>query len=306
MNERILITGAAGYLGKYLTKPLPQYFKKCKIYCIDKVYSKTKSKKFLKCNVSDKIQLKRILQKVRPHIIFHLVGIGVSINYTWQQFFDVNYKPTETLLEVLKSIPTFKPRIILFGSAAEYGTVPVNEMPIKEETPLNPVSPYGCSKALQSMIAKYYSNIGMDVILIRPFNIIGPEMSEHLSIGNFQNQFKKIVEKKSSSRIYVGNINVRRDYINIEDALRAFCIAAKKGRTGETYNVCGGKAISIKYILQRLCSQYKGKIQFVVDKKLLRNNDVLVSYGSNEKLKKHTGWKPHVSIEKTISSLYPV
>lgn len=305
MNKKILITGAAGYIAPHLSKLLPEYFRNCKIYFTDRKHPRIKLSPFFKCDLTDKKQIKRILRLIKPHIIFHLAGSGISIKYTWRQFFDVNYKTTETLLGALDEISIQKPRIILIGSAAEYGRVSPDAMPIDEETPLNPVSPYGCAKALQTVLGRYYSNIGMDIIVIRPFNVIGQNMSGHLAIGNFQKQLKEIIEKKRAPRIYVGNIDVKRDYLDLTDSLRAFCLIAKKGRSGEIYNVCSGNATSLRYILKRMCAPHKGKIDIIVDKKLLRSNDVLISYGSNKKLRLHTGWKPRIPLEETIQSLYP-
>jgi len=312
----ILVTGAGGYFGRFLKEYVERYFPGYKIYYLDRVFHIDKlsgGHRFIRCDLKNFRHLKKILIAIRPRIIFHLAGSGISINYSWRDFFDMNFTTTKTLLEAVNSVKGFNPRIVIMGSAAEYGKPAIPRgskkryISVDEDFPLNPVSAYGCVKAMQTILARYYANVcGNDIVIIRPFNIIGPDMSPHTAIGNFQRQIKEIIfSKKKTARILTGDIKVKRDYVDIRDAMKAFCEIALKGRSAEIYNVSSGKSVGLEYILKKMCYYLKGiKIKILRDRRFLRKNDVSDIRGSNKKLKLHTGWRPTIKIEKSIGDWY--
>ncbi len=302
-GKNILITGIGGYIGRNFTEIASKLFPNKKFYGIDKTISQNINIKFIKCDLTDKEKLKTILVSLKPSIIFNLAGTGISIDLNLQQFVNANLLPTISLLETITELSSIKPRIILIGSAAEYGRIPIKKLPAVENYPLNPLTNYGCAKALQSILANYYTNLGMDIVIARLFNIIGKNMSKNLSIGSFIKQIEKIKRNKIPPKIFVGDINVRRDFIDLRDAIKAICLIAKKGKTGEVYNVCSGRAVSVRNILVKLCKSNSKKIKIVADPKRIRKHDVKNIYGSYKKLYLHTGWKPNFTIEQTLRDI---
>jgi len=311
--SRILITGGGGYLARWLLLEIKRYFPRHVIYAIDKKQideSTLKGCHLIKGDITDFSFVKKVVSRIKPDFIFHLAGSGISINYSDKDFLDMNFRTTHTLLECIKSLreknKIFTPRLILSGSAAEYGIPPAGIKKITEDILPNPAGFYGCAKALQSVLARYYSNLGLDIVIVRPFNIIGPGMSPGTAIGNFQRQLNHILDNPSAKNIIsVGNINVKRDYIDVRDVMRAICMVALKGKSGEIYNISRGSSTSLKDILKKMCD-YVGIKNLVVrvDKKLLRKNDVLDITGSNEKIKSHTGWKPRITLEESIKYIW--
>jgi nucleoside-diphosphate-sugar epimerase len=228
--KTLLITGANGALGKVLSTHL----KSNKSYrvitagrqqgCTDYVF-----------DIFDDIKLKNCLVKTQPQIIFHLVA---SYSKDFEESYKTNVEATKKLLDLVKA-ELSSARVVLIGSAAEYGIVENDDNPIKEIFRLKPVTTYGLTKSLQTMLMHFYQAQNVDVVLARIFNLYGDGISPHLLAGNLLNQLKDY-KNNGITKIVTGDLSQIRDFISVEEASKQLECIALKGESGEIYHVATG------------------------------------------------------------------
>jgi GDP-4-dehydro-6-deoxy-D-mannose reductase len=242
----------------------------------------------------------RIIEEINPDYIFHLAGVIYTRD--WEKLYLGNVKTTFNIMEGVKKadIPC---RIIIPGSAAEYGRVPVADLPINEDQITNPVVPYGVAKLWQTTIAKYYASCRFDVVIGRMFNVIGPGAPEGLSVGAFANQLRKIKRGELPSQISVGNLKPRRDFIDIVDACRGLIAIATKGKNGEIYNVCSGRSVSMEQVLRIMIQKAGVDVDVSVDPQRMKNSDIEDIFGSPDKISNTTGWRAEIELNESIAKL---
>ena len=176
-------------------------------------------------------------------------------------------------------------------------------MPIKETYSLNPVSPYGLSKKMQEELGLlYHKTYGLNIILSRTFHYSGPNQPLGFVFPDFAKQIVDIKNGKQD-HIKVGNLSAKRDFTDIRDVVSAYVALMKNGTIGEVYNVCSGRSVAIRNILDMMRSYSKGDIEVVVDKAKLRPLDIPDFVGDNNKLKKDTGWQQQFSTEDTAKDV---
>jgi GDP-4-dehydro-6-deoxy-D-mannose reductase len=203
-------------------------------------------------------------------------------------------------LEILRNARK-KVRILIVGSSDMYGVVKPKDIPISEEKPLLPVSPYGSSKAMCDLLAyQYFISYGVQAIRARAFNHTGPRQMIGFVVPDFASQIAKIEAGIFPPVMKVGNLSSKRDISDVRDIVRGYRLLIKKGKAGEAYNICSGKAYSIQDVLKGLLSLSKRKIRVRLDEKRNRPAEISILVGSNFKIKKATGWQPKIPIEKTL------
>ncbi len=243
--------------------------------------------------------------KVRPDYIVHLAAQSsplLSAQYP-KDTVATNVTGQVNIFEALSALRQ-RPRIIIAGSSDEYGSVTKKDMPIKEGCKLSPGNLYALTKVTQELLGlKFYDRQGFDVIVTRPFHTIGPKKPERFVCSGLAKQVALIEKNKQESTISVGNMDIMRDFTDVRDVVKAYWLLLKKGKTGECYNICAGKAHSIKNILKILLSFSSKKIDIKIDKKRKRPNDTPVMFGDYNKLKKITGWQSKIPIEQTLKDL---
>ncbi len=323
---KILITGITGFVGSHLAeyclaKPnvklygtfLPVHFKK-EVKNLEHIKNKIT---FLKCNLTKKEQVKKVLLKVKPDKIFHLAGQS-HVSFSWhapEKTLINNITSDLNLFEAIKNAK-INPVVVIAGSSEEYGQTLKNELPIKESNELRPLSPYAVSKIAQEKLAfQYYKSYGLKIVLARFFNTEGPKRGENFVASSFAKQIAQIEKSafakgsgetrgKKEPIIFVGNLEAKRDFIDVRDVARAYWLASEKCKFGQPYNVCSGKARSIKSVLDLLLSLSKVKnIKVKQDPKRMRPSDVPVILGDYSKFKKQAGWTPKIPFEKTMEDL---
>jgi len=302
MNDiNVLITGVNGFVGKYLSKLITEKYNRASVFGFDICGKSVKDKVFI-VDIGKEDEVLPILDKLKPSYIFHLAGTIYSNN--WDELFQNNVNKTKCLIDMIMKSKILS-RIIIPGSAAEYGSIPTKYLPVIETQVPNPVTLYGLSKVFQTNIAKYYAAKGMDIVIGRLFNFIGKGASERLAIGAFAQQLMKINKFKSKRNIIrVGNIDSKRDFLDIEDICSGLIAIAQKGKRGEIYNICSGSSISMKNILKMMIDRNHQKIKVLVDHNRIKKNDIKNIYGSNQKIQSETGWYSQVSITKSIDKLF--
>jgi len=302
--KNVLITGVAGFVGDYLAEHL--LAQDYAVYA-----TKLASEDYVKENVTvsnlDILNFDEItetLSRVRPEIIFHLAAQS-SVALSWknpQLTIDINIKGTVNLLEAIRQ-SGLSPRIILIGSGEEYGFSFIENNSVSEAVFPKPANIYAVTKAVQTMLGTLYSkSYNMDVINVRAFNHIGPRQSEQFVVSDFCKQVAEIERGLKAPCIYVGNLSAMRDFTDVRDIIKAYCVIAEKGAIGETYNVGSGKAVSIQEILEIILSFSSVDIQVVVDESKLRPSDIPIAQADIQKIC-NIGWKPTIDLKQSLTDI---
>jgi GDP-4-dehydro-6-deoxy-D-mannose reductase len=278
MPRTFLVTGAAGFTGQHLCRLLRE--KNYKIVAVNR----SPAKNVQRCDLSSSAGVLGLLKRVRPNGIFHCAG---SFSNDWKRDFNANVLLTQKLLEAVKN-SSQKIRILLIGSAAEYG-IPKKKK-ISEQEPLKPVSIYGLSKKMQTVMMEYYvRQFGMDIVMARTFNLFGPGCSSELLPGRVMSQAKEVVLGKRK-KIKISSIDSSRDYLHIKRAVEAYLQIMQKGIKGEIYNVGSGNATKLKALLKKIIKTYNLSFKnILVDKKTYRKKvNVPCVISNQQKLRKIT------------------
>jgi len=295
MNKKVLITGVNGFLGFALWQYLNTKYSRVKVFGID-IKPRLSSRSIFLCNLNNQKQVVDLLSSIRPDTIFHLAG---GRNNSNKRLLTDNVLSTRSLLESVKTLCDYSPRIIIPGSAAEYGEACSAKKPIKETVAAKPVSWYGTVKYTQTSLGLMYARMGLDVVIARIFNISGQGLPPALFLGKIAREITLIERKKKKKIIRTRSLRMKRDFLDVEDVCSALWAVARQGKAGEIYNVCSG----VSYVMRDLTEQMIGysKVKDIaIMESIAGAKDIDVSIGSNVKVKKITGWKPKVSIEKSL------
>jgi len=259
----------------------------------------------VECDLRDASSARDTLETVRPDWIFHLAA---------QSFVPTSWSaPTESLTtNILGQLNLFeavrhlglRPRIQIACSSEEYGMVHADELPIRETNPLRPLSPYAVSKVGQDMLGyQYWMSWKMDVVRTRGFNHEGPRRGPVFVSSDFAKQIADIEKGRKPPVIHVGNLEAKRDFCDVRDMVKAYWLALEKGASGEVYNICTGRAWSIREVLDLLLSMTRTKIEVKQDAARMRPSDVPILLGDHSKFAKATGWQPVVPFEQTLREM---
>jgi GDP-4-dehydro-6-deoxy-D-mannose reductase len=217
---------------------------------------------------------------------------------------ETNVIGTINVFEAIKKY-NIKTRVILACSSAEYGTTTLLNRPLKESDPLLAIHPYGISKIAAELLARqYFLNFGIEIINLRFFNQTGPRRRGDAT-SDFIKKVAQIELGISDPVIEVGNLEPYRDFTGIKDSLRAIWLASNQGRPGETYNICSGKKLQIRQILDIALSFTSKEIEVKENiEKKLRRTDEDVILGDNTKIRTELGWDISIPIEETLKEMF--
>lgn len=308
---KTFITGINGFAGSHLAEFLlgKGYEVSGLILERDKIekVSEIKEKIYLyEGDVKDYGLLKDVLAESHPEEVYHLAGLS-HVQHSWKnewETYKVNFLGTYNLLEAVKELG-LNTKVLIIGSSDEYGRVQPDHLPIKEDYPLRPLSPYGVSKACQELLAlRYARSEGIHVVAVRAFNHTGPRQEPYFVCSDFAKQIAEAEKGLRKPVIYVGDLKSERDFTDVRDVIEAYYLLLKKGESGDIYNVCSGKAFSIEWVLDKLLTFTKKIITIKEDPERLRPVDITVRVGDNQKIKETTGWQPMIPLEKTLNDLY--
>jgi GDP-4-dehydro-6-deoxy-D-mannose reductase len=304
---KVLITGIAGFVGSHLAELLVgknyEVFGTC-LACesLDNIQSLKKKIALYECDIKDFDQLSKLVKNILPDQIYHLAAFS-SVGKSFEKplkTLEVNLQGTLNLMEILRNSKK-KIKLLLVGSADVYGKVEKKDLPIKETLPLNPVSPYGASKACADILAyQYFKSYGVPVIRARSFNHTGPRQAKGFVIPDFASQIAQIEKGYAKPFIKVGNLEAERDISDVRDIVNAYYLLMKKGKLGEVYNISSGKSYKIKYLLDYLVNLSEKEIKVVHSQNKKRPTEIPVLLGDNRKIKKEVGWSPKIPIIKTL------
>lgn len=306
---KALIIGAAGFVGGHLINHL------CSINNIEAFATKLKAEQLnndclnkenvFDLDICDSIQVKAVLNGIKPDYIFHLAAQS-SVSLSWKEpalTYNINVIGTINILEAIRVLE-LAPRILVIGSAEEYGRVEPSDLPINENVPIRPSNPYAVSKASQEAVARLYLHAyNIDIVMVRAFNHIGPGQSTAFAIPDFAKQIVDIVNKRKEPVLYTGNLGVKRDFTDVRDIVEGYWKLVQKGRTGEVYNIGSGKSYNIKELVHMMIklSGENIEVKTVPDKYRLVDIPELVA--DIRKIKSQILWEPMISIEQSIKDI---
>jgi GDP-4-dehydro-6-deoxy-D-mannose reductase len=309
---KALITGILGFAGRHLTEYLQG--RGDEVAGIDngdpdEIATFSKSHNNIKIYVGDlrdEHMLTKAIKQFGPDTIVHLAAQS-SVRMSFEnplETFSVNIIGTLVLFETISKME-FPIKTLAITSSEVYGRLTPEECPVTEEHPLKPVNPYAVSKATVDLMAyQYWKAFGMPIYMVRAFSHSGPYQKTVAVLSDWAMQVAKIDLGISQPVIKVGNLDVVRDYSDVRDVVRAYVALVEKGKPGEPYNVCSG----IGYQLSDLLAQIKGfsskKIDVIIDQSRMRPVDIPLLVGSNEKIRRDTGWNVTIPIDRTLRDTF--
>lgn len=301
MPRVALITGAQGFVGRVLSKHLRDNDWLVRESVMP---GQPEGPNCFACDITDAAQVRKLVGNADglTHV-FHLAAVTFvpASSADPGGTFQANVNGTINLVECTRTLQP-KARFMYVGSAAVYGTP--RTTPVTEDNRFAPREPYAISKAAADCYCDYASRAyKTEILRMRPFNHSGAGQSDQFVLSNFARQIARIERGAQPSVLKVGNIDAGRDFLHVEDVVRAYATAALKGKAGEAYNVCSGKAITIREALDALLAKSSAKIEVVQDASRMRSSEVSSITGSYKKLQADTGWKPALPFEHVLDDL---
>ncbi|MBI5562035.1 MAG: GDP-mannose 4,6-dehydratase [Deltaproteobacteria bacterium] len=305
--RKLLITGIAGFVGSHLAERMMTKAEVWGVHIdegLDNLVGMG-ALNLLPCDLMDGKGVAEVFKRVRPGAIVHLAAQSRPA-----LSFD---NPAETLrnnifstLNVFEAAASVCPEAVILniGSGDVYGEVNEAEFPVRETAELRPMNPYSVSKATADLMGfQYWKSKGLRVIRCRPFNHLGPRQARHFVAPSFARQ---IAECEAGARpdmvIKVGNLESSKDFLDVRDVVAAYELLLDKGACGEAYNICSGKAVKIRWILDTLLSLSAAKIEVSEDAGKMRPTEAMSIYGDAGKLRA-LGWEPRYPLVDGLAGL---
>ena len=306
----VLVTGASGFVGRHLCQRLleegvSQIVGVVRHAADREGLPRDPRFKAVLADVLDAPAIEELITSYRPHEIYQLAAQS-SVALSWEdprQTYEINIFGQLNLLEsLLKS--QVEASVLIPGSSEVYGKVLPEQVPITEDHPLRPDSPYAVSKAAQDLLGyQYYSAYKMRILRTRSFNHTGPGQNPAFVCSDFARQIAQIEAGQHQPVIQVGNLEPKRDFTDVRDVVRAYIELIRKGRPEQPYNVCSGRAYAMGEILEMLLAMSGKRIEVEVTEDRFRPSDLPILLGDNRRIREDTGWSPAISIEKSLRDL---
>jgi GDP-4-dehydro-6-deoxy-D-mannose reductase len=288
---RALITGGKGFVGQWLAAHL----KDCgdEVAVID-----------LETDVADGAAVRRVVSAVAPDAVYHLAAMP-HVGESWDdpsQVLRVNVLGTAEVLAAARQLAV-GPRVLVVSSAEVYGIVTPEQLPLTEEAPTAPASPYAASKlAAEAVALQAWRGYGQPVVVVRPFNHIGPGQSPNFFVPAMA---KRIVEasRAGANTLRVGTLTTRRDFTDVRDVVVAYRRLIERGEYGTVYNVCSGRDVAMSEVATELMKLAGAQLALQTDPELVRPVDVPVLRGDAVRLRAVTGWEPQIPLATTLADV---
>jgi len=308
---RVLITGVTGFVGPYLAAELAAepdielFGMALDPGDVEAGGALPSGVTILLGDITDDDSIRTVLEEARPDVVFHLAGAS-SGAAAWRHpiaCYEVNALGTLRLLEGVRRLGLAFTTIVA-SSGEVYGSADDEAHPLNEESPLRPLSPYAASKASQDLVAAQYPRAyGMRVIRLRLFNHTGPRHPEQFVASSFARQISHIERGLQAPVIEVGNLDARRDFVDVRDVARAYRLAARRELSGDVFNVCAGHAVSVRHILDLLVALARCEVAIHPDPERMRPADIPLLLGDPRRFHEATGWAPEIPLERTLADL---
>ncbi|MBN1922874.1 MAG: GDP-mannose 4,6-dehydratase [Anaerolineae bacterium] len=296
-----LITGAAGLCAHHLINLLSALG--YHIFGFDQKPMSDPNIEAFTGDIVDILQVKAVLNQTKPKYIFHLAA-HTDPSLSYEELHHVNVLGTLRLLNAAREACP-QSTIVITSSSAAYGRVPPEALPITENHPFAPITPYAVSKVTQEMVAyEQFAQHDLHIVRTRAFNLIGPGETTHFVTSAFARQIAEIEADLREPTLRVGNLDAVRDFTDVRDAVLAYHLLAKQGKAGEVYNVCSGQGTAIRDLLDILLDlSTRRDIAIQVDPARLQPSDVPIQIGDASKLHDLTGWTPAIPLRQTLEDV---
>jgi GDP-4-dehydro-6-deoxy-D-mannose reductase len=302
MSSDILVTGAAGFAGSHLVDRLAGAGARVIAWHRPGGSPARESAgvRWDAVDLLDQAQVFAAIDRARPAAVYHCAG-AAHVGRAWDSAtptLATNVRGTHHVLQAIERAG-IDARVLVPSSALVYASA---DQALTEEHPLLPSSPYGLSKLAQEMLGMK-TNGRMDVMIARPFNHVGPRQDPYFAASGFARRIADIERGRWAPEISVGNLEARRDLTDVRDTVRAYQMILERGQPGRPYNVCSGRAIRIRELLDLLIARARVPVEVKVDPARYRPNDTPILLGDPARLRDELGWTAEIPIEQTLDDL---
>jgi GDP-4-dehydro-6-deoxy-D-mannose reductase len=308
MSRRVLITGGAGFVGQWLSRALLQHGWSVYAGTVDGPpaglvldAAEREAVCWTELDVTSDESIGRAVARSAPDWVIHLAGIAFApeANASPVRAFEINALGAMRLLGALGGSSV---RVLVVGSAEEYGAQDASAYPISESTALRPLTPYASAKAAQELIAlQVQRSTGLHVVCTRSFNHSGVGHGERYLLPTLVRRVREL--PRTGGTLRIGNGDVIRDYSHVADVVDAYMLLLERAPAGEVYNVCSGTGVRVRDIAERVLKRSGVTADIASDTALLRPIDVPILVGDNSKLRAATGWLPSRALDDIIDDL---
>jgi len=310
--EKILITGISGFVGGHFVDFMNKNHNNFEIYGISRnkpawdFVSNPEFHGFYKADIKNLQKIKSIIEDLQPNFILHLAAQS-SVAESWNCPVDSFMNNTNVFLNIIDTVRLIntKTRILSVGSSEQYGIVDENDLPLLEDMPLRPENPYAVARVSQENLARIYAKgYGLDICCTRSFNHCGPGQKDKFVVSSIVKQFVQIAKGIQEPVLHIGNGAIIRDFVDVHDVVEVYHLLLTRGRRGEVYNVCSGIGRSIIEIITLLSDMYDINVEVRQEVSQIRPIDNPRIVGSNKKIYNDIGWKPKISFEQSLRSIF--
>lgn len=291
---RAAVTGSSGFVGRHLVDALRSRG--------DTVAGLDRSAAHA-VDIGDAQAVRRRLEEFGPDVVFHLAAAS-HVGDSWADpapGFRINAEGALNVLQACRGLEVT--RVVLVGSAEEYGRVDPSDLPLSEDAPLRPITPYGAAKVAADFLGlQAFLADGLPVVRVRPFSHTGPGQSPRFVVPALAGRVAA-AERDRSTAVRVGALDPVRDLCDVRDVVRAYLLLAEAGVPGEVYNVCRGKGVAVREVAETLLAHAETELHLEVDPDLVRPVEVPVLVGDPSKLAAATGWSPEIPLERTLAEV---
>jgi len=300
--RRVLITGGTGFVGSYLVRFLKSPDTKIIAVSSGEVQLQEPDVDYCQADICNLDDVRLFVREANPNEIYHLAAVS-AVSDSWtdpRRTFDVNVIGSHNVFEAAMSLSS-PPRILNVSTSQVYAP---SASALVETNPLDPGNPYAATKAMAELLPVQYRKVTTGgIITARSFNHTGPGQDPRFVLPSFAKQLSEMEAGLIPPVLKVGNINVKRDFTDVRDVIVAYAALLEKGKIGEIYNVCSGRAVPLVDIVTELQRSCSATVKIEVDHARLRSSDPPQVVGDPTKIWKATGWSPRVTLESTLNDL---
>jgi GDP-4-dehydro-6-deoxy-D-mannose reductase len=287
------ITGARGFVGRHLTTHLRHEGDDVVALDLDGEQP---------VDVTDAAAVRARIVSAAPDVVYHLAA-RTHVGESWGTADAVRAVNVDGTAHVLAACADAGvERVLVVGSAEQYGRLDDPSLPVNETAPLRPLSPYARSKAEAEVLALDAARNGLGVVCVRAFNHTGPGQSPRFLVPAIAARIAR-AEHERADEIAIGNLDPVRDYSDVRDVVRAYRLLVTRGEPGVVYNVCSGRGVSVAEIARGLVARATRTLRVTVDPSLVRPTDVPVLVGDATRLVAATGWEPQIALDRTLDDV---
>ena len=299
---RILITGGTGFVGTHLIRLLQSQNSQISVLSSDRRSTRQLQVQYYEVDIRDEEAVRSVLRDVSPDQIYHLAGItAVDVSWTHPRLtYEVNVLGAHNLFAAAMDLPA-APRILNVSTSQVYAPASGR---LTENSPIGPDNPYAASKAMAELLVPQYRNRATGgIITARPFNHTGSAQLPNFVLPSIAKQFAEIELGLRSPRLNLGNVNVKRDFLDVRDVVVAYSKLLSNGKPSEVYNVCSGEGVLLSDIVEMFRSTSGIDVTVEIDPEKVRPKEAAEICGDPRKLETETGWRREIPLQKTVEDI---